>query len=139
MPEVIGMHGTITGGTEDALANIDIPQNGFIIGIDWDMNLNLDADNENGAAELSFIATNQLSQNDVRGRISSVSARIAVLDATGPQAISVQKFVGPFDISVSGGERIYLHANGTSGVTGEVRCNLIVDLGTQIRRSARRR
>jgi len=139
MSEVIGMYGTISGGTENALASIDIPQDGFIIGIDWDLSVNMDADNENAAAELSFIATNQLSTNDVRGRLSSVSTRLAVLDATGPQAVTVQKWLGSFDLAVSGGERLYLHANSTSGVNGDVRCNLFVDLGSTVRRSARRR
>jgi len=139
MSEVIGMYGVIAGGTENALASIDIPQDGFIIGIDWDLSVNLDADNENSTAELSFIATNQLSTNDVRGRLSSVSTRIYVGDATGPAISTVQKWLGSFDLAVSGGERLYLHVNSTAGVNGDVRCNLFVDLGTTVRRSARRR
>jgi len=137
--DVIGLYGVITGGTQDALTMFDVPQDGFIIGVDWDMSLNLDADNEDGAAELSFIATNQLTASDVRGRISSISSRLYVGDATGAQAVSVQKWLSGFDISVSGGERMYVHAVSTAGVTGEVRCNVFLDQPGTARRSARRR
>lgn len=139
MSEVISLYGAITGGTQDGLANIDIPADGFILGVDWDINLNMDTDAETASVELSFIATNQLATNDIRGRISSISSRLAVLSSTSGHVGSLQKWVGPFDISVSGGERIYLHCVSTAGITGEARCSLMVDLGTQVRRRARRR
>jgi hypothetical protein len=136
--EIIGMYGAVTGGTQDGLANIDIPQDGVITGVDWDGRGDLDADTEFWAAELSFIATNQLTQNDVRGRISSVSSGIS-LTTSGAPAPVLQKFVGPLDLPVSGGERLYLHASSTSGVGGEVRCNIHLDVGRSgTRRSARR-
>lgn len=139
MSEVIGLYGLIAGGTQDALASIDIPQDGFIIGVDWDMHADLDADSEFANAELSFIATNQLSTSDVRGRISSVSALVTVLSAVGGHTAGAQKWLGSFDMPVSGGERIYLHSVASSGVGGVIRANLYVDLGTVTRRSARRR
>ena len=140
MSDVIGMFGSITGDTQDALAMIDIPQDGFIIGIDWDLNVNLDADDETVTAELSFIATNQRSTNDVRGRLSSISTRAAVLTAVGGHLGHIQKWLGSFDIAVAGGERLFVHVISTTGVTGEVRCNLFVDFtGGTTRRSARRR
>jgi len=137
--EIIGMWGAITGGTENAIAQIDIPQDGVLRGIDWDAFANLDADSESMALELSFIATNQIASNDVRGRISSISVQIAVLDATGPQAVSLQKWIGGFELMLSGGERIYLHSESVAGVTGAGRCNLHFDGGATVtRRSARR-
>lgn len=139
MSDVIGMFGAISGGTQNALAMLDIPQDGFIIGIDWDMFALLDATSELCEVELSFIATNQLGTNDVRGRISSVGTGAVVLTAVGINTNSVQKWVGSIDIPVSGGERLFLHAGSTAGVSGNVRCNLHVDLGTTTRRSARRR
>jgi len=140
MSDVIGIFGAVTGGTQDALGMIDIPQDGFIIGIDWDANVDLDVDTESFTAELSFIATNQLSTNDVRGRLSSISARVAVLTSVGGHVVSMQKWLGSFDIAVAGGERLFLHASSTAGVTGEVRVNLYVDFtGGTTRRSARRR
>ncbi len=139
MVDVIGLYGAFTGGTENALGMIDIPQDGFIIGVDWDLRADLDADGELIEAELSFIATNQLATNDARGRISSVSAMVTVLTAVGGHTVGLQKWLGSFDISVSGGERIFLHTNGSAGVTGSVRCNMYVDQPGSTRRSARRR
>lgn len=139
MSDVIGMFGATTGGTQDALAMIDIPQDGFLIGIDWDMNALLDAE-ESLTAELSFIATNQLTNNDVRGRLSSVSVNSREATAVGSTVISVQKWLGSFDIAVSGGERLFLHAVSSAGVVGAIRCGLFIDFtGGVTRRSARRR
>lgn len=139
MSDVLGMLGLGTGGTQDAIAMIDIPQDGFIIGIDWDCNAVLDAE-ENYAAELSFIATAQLLQNDVRGRISSISGQGVEITAVGHTFTSMQKWLGSFDISVSGGERLFLHVIATAGVTSITRCNLFIDFGgTVTRRSTRRR
>ena len=53
--EVIGMYATSTGGAESGLANIDIPQDGAILGLDWDAHVDLDADAEVWDCELSFI------------------------------------------------------------------------------------
>jgi len=126
--EIIGMFAQVTGGTQDARAQIDIPQDGVILGIDWDASWYFDAE-EKAEIELSFIASNQLDTNDVRGRLSSVSAHSAVISAVGAAPISVQKWLAGIEIVVAGGERLYLHSVATSGVNGEVRCNIYVDLG----------
>lgn len=137
--DILGMYGNVTGGTQNALAQIDIPQDGVITGIDWDMSADLDADGEFVRAELSFIATNQLGQNDVRGRISSLGAEIS-LTTSGSPVTGVQKFVGPVDLPVAGGERLYLHTASSSGVEGNVICNIHLDVSGRgiTRRSARR-
>lgn len=139
MVDVIGMFGVITGDTQDALAMIDIPQDGFIIGVDWDVNADLDTDAETVGVELSFIATNQITSSDVRGRISSVSARAVVLTAVGGHTISLQKWLGSFDIAVAGGERLFMHSVASTGVAGQARCNVYLDQPGSSRRSARRR
>ncbi len=137
--EIIGMRGAITGGTEDAAAQVDIPTDGTIIGIDCDLNAALDADSELAESELSFIATNQLSTNDVRGRLASISV-VMTLTTSGIALVSLQKFVGPTDIPVAGGERLFIHIISTAGVTGTVRYNVHLDVRTVGgRRSARRR
>lgn len=137
--EIIGMFADIAGGTQDAVASIDIPQDGALTGIDWDVRGDLDADAEEMDVELSFIATNQLETNDVRGRISSVGAEIS-LTTSGVAVCFLQKFVGPIEIPVSGGERLYLHAKCTTGLTGRIRCNIHFDTASPAqRRSARRR
>ena len=136
--EIIGMYAQVTGGTQDARGAVDIPQDGVILGIDWDAGWYFDAE-EKAEVELSFIATNQLASNDVRGRLSSIQAHSAEVTAVGHNPISVQKWLGGIEIVVAGGERLYLHSVATSGVNGVVRCNLYVDLGATMRRSARRR
>jgi len=137
--EIIGMYAAITGGTEDAVAQIDIPQSGIIRAIDWDVKADMDADSEFLNVEFSFIAVNQLSINDVRGRISSLSTQVAVLTAVGLNSVGINKFVGPFELMVAGGERMYIHSVTTAGVTGSIRLNLHFDGGATVtRRSARR-
>jgi len=137
--EIIGMYGAMSGGTQNALAQIDIPQSGVLLGIDWDMHALLDADNEVLQIELSFIATNLLTISDVRGRISSISSGAVVLTSVGVNSVSVQKWIGPFELSLSAGERIYLHSVAQAGIAGDVRCNLHFDGGaTATRRSQRR-
>jgi len=136
--EIIGMYAAFTGGTQDAIAQIDIPSDGSITGIDWDARANLDADNEVADIELSFIATNQNAQNDVRGRISSVSMSIS-LTTSGISMVSIQKFIGPIDLLVAGGERLYLHVVSTAGVTGAVKCGVHLDMISSARRRSARR
>lgn len=137
--EIIGMFGGIVGGAQDSIAQIDIPQDGVIRGIDWDMHADLNAALESSMCELSFIATNQFVVNDVRGRISSVSASATVLTAVGLATVFIQKWVGPFELMVSGGERLFLHVLSSVAVVGQVRLNLHFDGGATVtRRSARR-
>ena len=139
MLEIIGMYGAVTGGSQDAIAQIDVPQDGVLRGIDWDLSLNLDADNETADVELSFIATNQLLANDVRGRISSVGLNCVVLTAVGVNTTTVQKWIGSIELMLSGGERLYLHSVTSAGVAGSLRCNIHFDGGATVtRRSARR-
>ncbi len=137
--EIIGMYGAIAGGTEDAIAQIDVPQDGVMRGIDWDILANVDADSESLVCEFSFIGTNQVSTNDVRGRISSIGGQLAVLSATSGHFVSMQKWIGPFELMLSGGERLYLHSVAVAGVQGACRLNIHFDGGATVtRRSARR-
>lgn len=139
MLTVIGMMGAITGGTQDAITQIDIPQSGVIRAIEWDGFADLDADAENVSAELSFIATNQISASEVRGRISSISALVTVLTAVGGHVSSLQKWISPFELAVAGGERLFMHVESSVGVTGVIHCNIHFDGGAVVtRRSARR-
>ena len=137
--ELIGMFGGIVGGAQDAIAQVDVPQDGVLRGIDWDLHADLNATLENVMSELSFIATSQFTTNDTRGRISSISAAMNVLTAVGSSVISVQKWVGQFELMVSGGERLFLHVLSSVAVVGQIRCTLHFDGGATVtRRSARR-
>ncbi len=138
--EVIGMFADVTGGTQDAAATVDVPFDGLITGVDWDVEADMDADTERIACELSFIATQQIGTNDVRGRISSISGRMS-LTTSGVAVTSLQKFVGPMSIIVAGGERVHLHVISSASLVGVMRCNLHLDTttATQSRRRSRRR
>ena len=134
---VIQMYGTGDGGTDDAVANIDIPQDGTITGIDWAVESTLNADGEVTGVELSFIATNQMAVNDARGALSVVRAALGLL-TSGAGVTSINKFV-PMDIDVSGGERLYLHIVASSGVATAVSCLIhFRPRGGVVRRSRRR-
>lgn len=137
--EIIGMFGLVAGGTQDAIAQVDIPQDGVLRGIDWDMFADMDADAETLVAELSFIATNQTAQNDVRGRISSISAITVVLTAVGNYYGSSQKWIGPIELMMAAGERVYLHSVASAGVSGVIKCNLHFDGGATVTRRSQRR
>ena len=135
---IIHMYGSSSGGTENALASIDIPEDGRLIGAEWAVNADLDADGENIYSELSFIATNQDSTNDARGVISSVAARIS-LTTSGVAMTSINRYT-PLDLDVAGGERLYLHVLATAGVTAGIRCNVHLETRRAApRRSQRRR
>jgi hypothetical protein len=136
--QIIGMYAAGTGGTENAAATIDVPEDGFITGIDWDCTADMDADGEAFACELSFIATSQLIQNDVRGRISSVGTTMS-LTTSGVSNPPLQKYVS-MNTPVFAGERIHLHLVTTSGMTSTARCNVHLDVSmTRLsRRFARR-
>ena len=135
---VLQMVAALSGGTENAVANIDIPTDGTIVGVDWAVNFDLDADGENNVTELSFIATGQQATNDARGVISAVAARVALV-TSGVALASINKYVA-LDIDVAGGERLYLNSAGSAGVSGSVTCliHFRASRGSP-RRSARRR
>lgn len=136
--DILGMYGSIVGTLQNAIAALDIPQDGVLIGIDWDLAVRA-AIVTQVEAELSFIATNQLTTNDVRGRISTISINSELITAVGVSVASAQKWIGGFDLPLSGGERIFIHVNSALNTVGHVRCNLYYDSSGTMRRSARRR
>lgn len=136
--ELIGMYATGTGGSQDAVAQVDIPINGRILGLDWDCNADIDLDGETFYAELSFSATNQTVGHDVRSRISTVSAQGTVLTAVGVNTVSIQKYVNLFDLAVSGGERLFIHIVAGAGVLSFVRIGVIFEMGVGSSRTRRR-
>lgn len=121
MGMIQSLYASSTGGVESALAAVDVPRDGVIIGVDWAVWANIDADNETYIAELSFGSVSTINSNDVRGRISAVAAGIS-LTTSGVAAIQINKYVGPVSISVAGGERLYINVSATAGVTSGVHC-----------------
>jgi len=137
--DVIGLFVAGTGGVQDGLVMFDVPTDGDLIGIDWDFHATLNA-SEFYEVELSFIATNLLGTSDVRGRISSISQSVEVITAVGVAQTNVQKWISGMNISMAGGERLFVHVNATAGVVTRGRINLFFDFAVSpVRRSARRR
>lgn len=135
---IIQMYGAGSGGTESAVANIDIPEDGTIEGIDWAAHAVLNADAEFFIGELSFIATHQTVTNDARGVLSTVRSQMGFI-TSGMGNTSINKYVF-MDVEVAGGERLYLHISAAAGVVSALAA-LIHFAGRRPvrRRSARRR
>jgi hypothetical protein len=130
---------TGVGGTEDAAAVIDVPEDGHIVGVQWAAYATFDATAENLTCELSFIATNTIATNDARGMISQVRSRFNVV-TSGGGASALNFFVPIPELEVAGGERLYLHLIAAAGLASS--CTAIVHLLTSragvIRRARRR-
>lgn len=127
----------------DADAVVDIPVDGNIVAVEWTVRATAGYGSDDFVTgQLSFIATHQLLQNDVRGAISNVIIAAGVLTTSGIPDAQANKYVLLPDpgIAVSSGERVYVHTL-TSAVTAyHIQC--IVWLGSRRappRRSARRR
>lgn len=129
----------------DAAGAFDVPEDANIVGVDWDMSgSNLDTVGDAASAQLSFLATSQFSVNDARGMISTISMTANATEGTGtdPAVTTIQKYIDMSDpgLSVSGGERVYLHISLSSGVAAGVRCVIHLSVrGSAVRRSRRRR
>jgi len=119
------MIATSTGGNESALAAVDVPSDGAIVGIDWAVRADLDADGEFFDAQLSFGATRS-GVNDSRQVISGCSAQNYLL-TSGAAVSAVNKFVGPLKVQVFSGERLYLHCNASAGVVAVISAWLYYD------------
>lgn len=120
MGTAIVMRGVSAGGTESAIAQIDVPMNGNLIGVEWSGRSDLDADGEFQFWQLSFgSAANET--NDARQVIAMSSAGfLTVLTAVGTGIGVCDKYTRLPDISVGMGERLFLHSIASAGVVGLV-------------------
>ena len=142
---VLSMSGTgATNSTANAVAAIDIPQDGVLLSALFSMNNNLNFTPVSGAhdriaAELSFISTNQFGVNDRRGTIATIRTG-AVWLTSGGASMSVNQWVQFGDgILVAGGERIYVHTFASDGPQCLFDFQIYFRVGRRIgRRSARR-
>lgn len=136
MGTVIQIGATSSGGTQNALASIDVPRDGALIGIQWAVYTDFDADAEFLVAQISFGSV-IANTNDSRQQVSTVKDQATVLTAVGMQTTGINLYSSLPDIPVQGGERIYLHVNATAGVVGDVQAALHFDFNldaVQVRR-----
>lgn len=123
MGTAIGIYGAGTGGAQDGLASVDVPQDGNLVGIEWSVrNLLIDADGEAFAAQVSFGSTGAFSTNDTRQVISQVCVGQADLVTSGYIVPSINQYTPLPNLRVAAGERLYLHTNASAGVSASIFC-----------------
>lgn len=136
MGTAIMMAGTSTGGTE-AIANIDCPMNGNLVGIEWAGRAIIDTTADFQDWQCSFGST-AVSANDSRQVISNVSVgNHNFLTSVGDAVGRISQFTPLPAIPVGMGERIFLHSIAAAGVVGQIRATLHFDFDldkVQVRR-----
>lgn len=112
------MTATSTGGAESALAQIDVPMNGNIIGVEWNVRAIIDTTADFQTWQLSFGSTISVA-NDSRQVISNVTiGQIAILTAVGAAVGQGGMYVKIPEIPVGMGERLFLHSQAAAGLVG---------------------
>lgn len=136
---LIQMAATSSGGVENSLASIDIPDDGRILEASIFASVDLDADLEFYTAECSFLATAQLGTNDARGVLVSmrVAAAVGAAGSLAPHAVNRLDYRP--GLMVSAGERLFLHVAATAGVIGILQAHIIFDFVSQRTARMRRR
>lgn len=124
MGSVQKMYGTVIG---DSVASVDVPQDGHIVGVQFSVSMGMQADADRIAIQLAFASTSSLTVNDTRNVIAEV--RMAnELVTSGGMLMGINVFYALPDIPVGAGERLYLHAAGTStGVAAQMACMIYYD------------
>lgn len=136
MGSTIKMYGGGSGGSQDAIASIDVPQNGRLLGVYWSVDHDMDADGEFLRCQVSFGSASTFTTNDSRQVISECRAQ-AALTTSGVYNNALNSYHEK-DTPVSAGERIYLHLSASSGLVSAVSAFLEFDFD-QDRPATRRR
>lgn len=100
----------------DALAAIDVPGSGFLIGVDWAVRGAVSGADLTQQYQVSFASVSMFTSNDARAVISNIGL-VHDFTTSGGAALFANKYVSLPDIAVSPGERIYLHGVGTAAAT----------------------
>jgi hypothetical protein len=118
MGTVIKMYAAGTGGAQDAVASIDVPMPGHMIGVDWSFYASLATDFVL-AAQLSFRGSGAFVTNDDRGIVTEIRNALEIT-TTGSLQAAWNRYVPIPDIPVMGGERLFLHLTGTAAVASVI-------------------
>jgi len=136
MGTAIQMAATSSGGTESALASIDCPMSGNILGVEWSVTADYDTDNDAQFWQVSF-GSASTTANDSRQVISNCTMGGLTFTAGGSVIAGRQQYTKLPDIPVGMGERLYLHSVAAAGVVGTARAVLHFDFDldkVQVRR-----
>lgn len=127
MGTVIQMVATSTGGTENALAQIDVPMNGNLVGVDWQCRATIDTTADNQAWQLSFGSASTFA-NDSRQVISNKTLGTHNFLTSVGDAVGIGDGYSPLpNVPVGMGERLYLHSSAAAGVVGTALATLHFD------------
>lgn len=135
----IQMQATITTAADD-IANIDVPQDALLMGVDWLVVSTGSTTAERAVFQMSFISTIQTA-NDVRGVISNIGWEAGTLVTSGVTGgSSPNKWVSFGDgLILQAGERVYMHQFGSNA---PLEVFAVLHLASRVaprRRSTRRR
>lgn len=139
MPDVIiNMQGSGTGGEEASVATVDVPEDGFIVGVQIAHFGDLDTDADTANMEISFVSSVQMNLNDTRASI--VISRLRGTLVTSGLANTVNNMFVPMNVRVFSGERLHMHLDATAGVVSGGNALIHLDTARTVpRRSVRRR
>jgi len=112
--------------TQDAAANVDIPDDGVILGMHLLVDGALNADAEVVIAEVSFGSVAARTSNDARQIIGVIAQRMGLLTSGAASGIGSIVYDFRDGIQVFAGERIYLHTGATTGVLNNARAIMIM-------------
>ena len=128
---------TGTGGVEDGAAQLDIQFDGVITAIFGTLRATLDADAEFALAELSFISSQTMGNNDTRGSLMLLQLQQHVT-TSGSNSNCVNEGVSGVEIPVNAGERLWMHLQVTASTASNADFYVYVNDG-QPRQTTRAR
>lgn len=118
MGSIIQLYATGTGGLQDGLVSVDIPQDGMILGIQYSVTGLLDAASEFLQIQLSF-GSSRSNVHDSRQVIWN-GALFKFMTTSGTYQNELNGYCSLPDLPVGAGERLFVHLNGSAGVTSTV-------------------
>jgi hypothetical protein len=134
---IITMVATSTGGSESALAAIDVPREGRLQGASWAVRSSFDTTADFQTFELSF-GSALVTTNDSRQIVSVCTVGQMVVGAAGIMlALANYMDILP-EILVGAGERLFLHSHAAANVVGVAFCTLHFDFELDLPRVRRR-
>lgn len=111
--------------TQDSAATIDVPDDGFLVGIHAMLDGTLNAHAESCSMQLSFGSTSAFTTNDSRQVIYNLKSHMGLLSSGAMNTAVNDSFMLPDPgIEVFGGERVHLHTEASGGAMFSASCIL---------------
>ena len=128
---VYKIHALVAAGTNDAIAQLDIVEDGKIAAVAWAAApLTMDGFTDEFRVELGFGSANTLDNNDVRQSISEIGTGQNINGASAGGPAVMNHSISGLELNVIAGERIFLHSFASAGVSGRVSCHIYIKDGS---------